>query len=285
MAMFMPAASPPLVSTAIALRWFCTPSAYHDAQPSRKAGGLSRSVDVVPSARTMSSTVAEIMNQEVYTVRTDESAGEVLGMILTLGITAAPVVDERNVLLGLVSLRNLARAGREDPVGKHMTTPAATISGTTTVEQAGREMGQLSYHHLVVVDEQERVIGFVSSLDVIRGLVGLPASHPPAFPHQEPESGLSWTPTLTLDEPNISNYADEGPGMLVLTAVDRPDEVLWAEASGNVAARLRAFLAGEHNLPEIVANRIGTSELGFRAASFAGPQTAGPSVIDVLLER
>jgi CBS domain-containing protein len=233
----------------------------------------------------MSETVEAIMNHEVYRVRAHEPSGEVLGMILTLGITAAPVVDERDVPLGLVSLRNLARAKREEPVSKHMTTPAATVSPNTSVEDAGRQMGQLSYHHLVVVDGQGRVAGFVSSLDVIRGLVGLPASHPPAFPHQEPESGLSWTPTLTLTFDNIDATAPRGPGMLVLTSIDAPDRVLWAEASNSVAARLREFIAGVHNLPEPVTETIGAGTLGFRTASFAGPHTEGPSVIDVLLDR
>jgi CBS domain-containing protein len=237
----------------------------------------------------MSDTVDVIMNHEVYTVRAHEPSGEVLGMILTLGITAAPVVDERDVPLGLVSLRNLARAKREEPVSKHMTTPAATVSPSTSVEEAARQMGQLSYHHLVVVDAQGRVAGFVSSLDVIRGLVGLPASHPPAFPHQEPESGLSWTPTLPLTADNIARVAAEGPGMLVLTSgltsPGAPDDVLWAEASNSVAARLRAFVSGAHNLPEPVAERLGAGTLAFRTASFAGPETEGPSVIDVLLDR
>jgi CBS domain-containing protein len=237
----------------------------------------------------MSDTVDSVMNHEVYTVRAHEPCGEVLGMILTLGITAAPVVDERGVPLGLVSLRNLARAKRDESVSKHMTTPAATVSRTTTIEQAGLEMGQLRYHHLVVVDEQDRVSGFLSSLDVIRGLVGLPASHPPAFPHQEPESGMSWTPTVPLSEANIEKFARPGPGMLVLTHQNGSDEVLWAEASNDVAARLRAFVAGAHNLPETVSERLteqlGAGQLGFRSASFAGPETDGPSVIDVLLDR
>jgi hypothetical protein len=233
----------------------------------------------------MSDSVDSVMNHEVYTVRPDEPSGEVLGMILTLGITAAPVVDEHAVPLGLVSLRNLARARRDEPVSKHMTTPAATVSVDTSVEQAGIEMGQLEYHHLVVVDEQGRVCGFLSSLDVIRGLVGLPASHPPAFPHQEPESGMSWTATLPLTEANIEKFAPSGPGMLVLTNAKASDDVLWAEASNDVYARLQAFIAGTHNLPEIVSERLREDQLGFRTASFAGPETDGPSVIDVLLDR
>lgn len=231
----------------------------------------------------MSETVERIMNHEVYTVRPSEPAGEVLGMILTLGITAAPVVDEDGIPLGLVSLRNLARASREDPVSKHMTTPAATITRETTVEEAGREMGQLAYHHLVVVDEAGKVVGFVSSLDVIRGLVGLPASHPPAFPHQEPESGLSWTATLALTLENIERVAPAGPGMLVLTNAERPDEVVWAEASSDVRARLQALVSGQHNLPELVAERLGQGALGFRTAAFGPSSGEGPSVIDVLL--
>ncbi|MFO7564168.1 MAG: CBS domain-containing protein [Enhygromyxa sp.] len=231
----------------------------------------------------MSETVEHIMNHEVYTVRPSEPSGEVLGMILTLGITAAPVVDDDGVPLGLVSLRNLARASREEPVSKHMTSPAATVTDKTSVEEAGREMGQLGYHHLVVVDELGKVAGFVSSLDVIRGLVGLPASHPPAFPHQEPESGLRWTATLSLTAENIERTAPAGPGMLVLTAAEQPDEVLWAEASSDVRARLQAFLSGQHNLPELVVERLGQGALGFRAAAFGRPTGEGPSVIDVLL--
>jgi CBS domain-containing protein len=231
----------------------------------------------------MSETVEHIMNHEVYTVRPAEPCGEVLGMILTLGITAAPVVDDDGVPLGLVSLRNLARAQRDEPVSKHMTSPAATITRETTVEDAGREMGQLSYHHLVVVDPLGKVVGFVSSLDVIRGLVGLPASHPPAFPHQEPESGLAWTPTLPLTLENIERFAPVGPGMLVLTSAREPDEVAWAEASKHVRARLQAFAAGRHNLPEPVAARLRAGELGFRSAVFGQQTGEGPSVIDVLL--
>jgi CBS domain-containing protein len=231
----------------------------------------------------MSETVEHIMNHEVYTVRPSEPSGEVLGMILTLGITAAPVVDDDGIPLGLVSLRDLARAHREEPVSKHMTSPAATITRETTVEEAGREMGQLSYHHLVVVDRLGKVAGFVSSLDVVRGLVGLPASHPPAFPHQEPESGLAWTPTLPLTAENIERSAVAGPGMLVLTAAGAPDEVVWAEAAKDVRARLRTFLSSQHKLPELVAARLRESELGFRSAAFGQPSGEGPSVIDVLL--
>src|SRR5690606_41949709 len=86
----------------------------------------------------MTETVEHIMNHEVYTVRPSEPSGEVLGMILTLGITAAPVVDDDGVPLGLVSLRNLARASRDEPVSRHMTSPAATITRESTVEEAGR---------------------------------------------------------------------------------------------------------------------------------------------------
>ncbi|NVB38073.1 CBS domain-containing protein [Pseudenhygromyxa sp. WMMC2535] len=231
-------------------------------------------------------TVAEIMNKEVYAVRTDELVGEVLGMILTLGITAAPVVDEEGVALGLVSLRNLARASREDSVDKHMTTPPATISPSAEAEQAGREMGQLAYHHLVVVDASDKVVGFVSSLDVIRGLVGLPAAHPPAFPNQEPESGLSWSPNLPLDAEHIAKLRG-GPGMLVLTHAGNPDEVLWAEANADVPARLRSLLEGDHGLPEQVRTRLEQGSLAFRAAAFgpSGDEGGGPSVIDVLLPR
>jgi CBS domain-containing protein len=233
----------------------------------------------------MPDTVDSIMNHEVYSVGPDEPVGEALGMILTLGITAAPVVDEAGVPLGLVSLRNLARAQREDPVARHMTSPAATITRTSTIEEAGREMGQLAYHHLVVVDDEGKVIGFVSSLDVVRGLVGLPTTHPPAFPHQEPGSGLAWTGALPLTAAQVERFAPAGPGMLVLTAAGAPDEVVWAEAAGHVRARLLEFVRGDHKLPELIADQLAAGDLEFKAAGFdrAGESGEGSSVIDVLL--
>ncbi len=223
------------------------------------------------------------MNHEVYAVRSHERVDEVLGMILTLGITAAPVVDEDGQPLGLVALRNLARAPHDAPVGHHMTSPAATIGPDASVEEAGQQMGQLGYHHLVVVDGNSQVIGFVSSLDVIRGLVGLPATHPPAFHHEEPESGLSWTGDLEPTREVIERLAPDTPGMLVLSEAGNPSEVVWAEASRDVRARLLELLRGDR-VPEPVRER-GLAKLRFRAAPFGGSglPSSGTSVIDVLL--
>jgi hypothetical protein len=164
-----------------------------------------------------------------------------------------------------------------------MTSPAHTIGPEAEVEEAGRLMGQLAYHHLVVVDAGGKAIGFVSSLDVIRGLVGLPASHPPAFHHVEPESGLAWTGNLELTRELVERLAPAAPGMLVLSDAGNPDAVVWAEASRDVRARLLGLLDGDR-VPDLV-NEQGLTSLRFRAAPF-GPSSdlvQAPSVIDILL--
>ena len=52
-------------------------------------------------------------------------------------------------------------------------------------------------------------------------------------------------------------------------------------------ARLHAFVTGDHQLPELVAERLSAGELGFRCAAFGSSAfdgaSDGASVIDVLL--
>ena len=228
--------------------------------------------------------VDEVMNHEVFSVGADERASEVLSMILTLGITAAPVVDEGGRVLGLVGLRDLARAGRSDPVARHMV-DSPTVRPDLPVSEAGRIMGERSYHHLVVVDADAKVCGFLSSLDVIRGLVELPASHPPAFAHVEADSTLRWSPTTPLSPEAIAREGFDGPGMLILATTYAPDEIVWAEAAADVRARLRELHGGGSELPLAGRARLGETELGFRVARLPGLGADGEtgSVMDVLL--
>ena len=125
------------------------------------------------------------------------------------------------------------------------------------------------------------LIGLINLLAPFFGLIGLGFLCGKLV--RQPESGLAWTPTLPLTAEHVERSAVKGPGMLVLTAVDAPDEVVWAEASKDVRARLRMFSSGQHNLPDLVAERLRASELGFRSAAFGQPTGEGPSVIDVLL--
>jgi CBS domain-containing protein len=52
-----------------------------------------------------------------------------------------------------------------------MTTPAVSVHIGTSIEHAARLMITRHIHRLVVVDDEDRAVGVVSSLDLLRTLV------------------------------------------------------------------------------------------------------------------
>lgn len=192
----------------------------------------------------MAKRVHEIMNRELFSVLPTTSVEDAVGDILALGITAAPVLDERRAPVGIVSLRDLVGSDDEQVVGDCMTTPVATAHRDTTIEQTARELAHAGVHHLVAVDDDGLAVGVVSSLDVIRSMLDLPVSHPPAFPHLERETGLSWSDDAPL-APDAVEQAPNGPGLMLLTrgAYGQTEGPVWVESVSNLRTRLSELVS------------------------------------------
>ena len=62
-----------------------------------------------------------------------------------------------------------------DPVEKWMTAPAITIRSTATIQECAAKMSNARIHRLIVVDEEDRVLGLISSLDLLKAVAD-PAS-------------------------------------------------------------------------------------------------------------
>jgi CBS domain-containing protein len=217
----------------------------------------------------MARTVQEIMNAEVFGVRPEEKADPTLEAILAFGITAAPVLDEDRRPIGVVSLRDLVPTGDRH---RRMTSPAATIPATASIAEAGRALATADVHHLVVVDELGRAIGMVSSLDVVRGLLGLPTPHPMTFPHRDEEVGVSWTDDRELvRERTVA--APPSAGVLVLRegGAGITDSTVWAEPCTNLRARLDELLDIPQTDTPLLARILQRSGLRFRYALVADP--------------
>ena len=228
----------------------------------------------------MSRYVNEIMNPELFFLRPADTVGSALLAILSLGVTAAPVVDSERRPAGVVSLRDLISDYGGEFVGERMTSPAATVPANAEIPDAGRKLAELGVHRLIVVDEEGRAIGIVSSLDLLRALLDMPVRHPAAFPHQDAE-GVSWSDPVELDAAKV-DVAPEGPGLFVLVhdEVGRASIPLWAEAATSVRTRLSALLAAPHE-EDAWLRRIlekDTSHLRFRVAAVADPARRAASL-------
>lgn len=220
----------------------------------------------------MARIVREIMNPELFSLRPSDAAEDALGYILALGVTGAPVVDTSGKPVGVASFRDLVARRAPASVEERMTRPALVIDEHATIEDAARMLSDSGVHRLVAVDDGGRAVGIVSALDVIRGLMGLPASHPATFPHYDQASGVSWTDDTELDLDHVG-IAPDGPGVLVLVRGGREisEAVVWAEAAFNVRTRLYDILSLPQDAPLLARMLRDDHHLRFRAASIQDP--------------
>lgn len=150
---------------------------------------------------------ADVMNPEVMAVRPDLTVHELAAFLTGNEISGAPVMDEHGRLLGMVSLTDIAQgdadgtllvADRADPTAsvrgwedeatgdemqdlhveggstlvRDIMTPAVyTVPHDTPVSQLARTMIAGRIHRLLVVRDQ-RVVGIVTSLDLLSLLTG-----------------------------------------------------------------------------------------------------------------
>ncbi|MBK7583936.1 MAG: CBS domain-containing protein [Myxococcales bacterium] len=216
----------------------------------------------------MPRTVSEVMNAELFSLRSGDGTSEALGYILGLGITGAPVLDAAKRPIGVVSMRDLLRTPAPGTVAACMTVPAVTVPATASIEDAARAAADGGVHRVVVVDAKGRAVGVASSLDLVRGLLGMPAFHPATFPHWDKARGVSWTDDTLLELDRVGG-APNGPGVLVLIRGGRnlEERVVWAETAHNVRTRLHDLLSRPQDDQPLLRRIIELySGLRFRAA-------------------
>lgn len=137
----------------------------------------------------MNATVRDVMTRRVVSVREDASFKEMADMLRRTRISAFPVIDSANRVIGVVSeadllvkeavqvtgtsiIAALRHVGEEDKskgvsAADLMTRPAVTIGPDAPVAQAARIMYDRRVKRLPVVDAAGRLLGIVSRADVL----------------------------------------------------------------------------------------------------------------------
>jgi CBS domain-containing protein len=143
----------------------------------------------------MSTTVKDVMTADVVGVRRDTSFKDMAGMLSMSRISALPVVDEAEHVIGVVSEADMLikeadqgsdpgfftglrrRRDHEKAAGicaaDLMSSPAIVIRPDEPVQHAARLMYDRGVKRLVVVDEAGHLVGIVSRSDVL-GVFGRP---------------------------------------------------------------------------------------------------------------
>ncbi len=186
----------------------------------------------------MATTVLEVMNRELFSVREHDRADDTLATLIAMRISAAPVVDARGRPIGMISWRDLVPEGAET-VGPRMSRVVEVVRDTDRLQLAAATLVAAQVHHAPVIDRDGALCGFVSALDLLSGVTGQPAQHPPLFPHFDEVTGVAWTNDQILSEAHLDE-APTGPGVIAYIegGRGRAERVVMAEATHAIRSRL-----------------------------------------------
>ena len=144
--------------------------------------------------------VKEVMSKEVVTVAPHDSLHESLQLMVDNKVAALPVVDAHDRCVGMLSSSDFLAltsdldgeltdlAGAEgaaerwvakqlggglgnDQVADHMSEQVATVSCEATIHEAAQLMLRHHVHRLPVIDANRRLVGIVSTMDLLRAFV------------------------------------------------------------------------------------------------------------------
>lgn len=85
-----------------------------------------------------------------------------------------PVASPDRRLSGMLSDRDILRAGEahsKEPVSKYMTTRVLTATPETTIQHIAEAMLANKIHAIPIVDSEHRIIGILTSTDILRAIV------------------------------------------------------------------------------------------------------------------
>ena len=119
----------------------------------------------------MDKMVGELAKRNFWSVAPDDPADAIAEEMVARRLTWAPVL-EGDTLVGVVSawdlLHSRARGQQGDtPAWRACTYKPLTVAPETTASEAIRIMCQAHVHHLLVVSPDQKVVGFVSPLDLL----------------------------------------------------------------------------------------------------------------------
>lgn len=133
-------------------------------------------------------TVADVMCRQVICVSASSSMPEAADTLHREGVSCAPVVDDAGRCVGILSATDfVSRESRDeipasgpngrvfpaDSVRAHMSTAVQSIRDQEPLLRAASHMTAGHLHRLVVLDETERPIGMLSTMDVVAALLGV----------------------------------------------------------------------------------------------------------------
>ncbi|WP_430504887.1 CBS domain-containing protein [Haloparvum sp. PAK95] len=123
--------------------------------------------------------VARVMTSDPITVTADTYVEPAANKLLDNGVGSLIVVDDDGNLEGILTTTDFvkivaaSKPKAETKVERYMSTDVTTASAQDSIAEAAEKMIDHGIHHLPVVDDEEGVIGIVSTTDLAAYISGL----------------------------------------------------------------------------------------------------------------
>jgi CBS domain-containing protein len=126
------------------------------------------------SSSAATTTVGQLMTKKLETINPSNTAQEAAKKMRDKKISSLVVTDSGDKPIGIVTERDLVRqvctkdvSSNDVIVHQIMSSPIATIDADSSVEVAADIMIQNKIRHLLVIEEENKVIGIITSSDFI----------------------------------------------------------------------------------------------------------------------
>lgn len=142
--------------------------------------------------------IKDVMSSHVQTLMCDDTIQDAVALMIENKFSTIPVVDSHNKCIGILSRSDVTELFlREDhelarvldtdrlsmdwiqgsletceirQVKELMTFDVAQIRDSQSIADACQEMSKNQIHHLPVVDEEDQVVGILSTLDIVKAV-------------------------------------------------------------------------------------------------------------------
>jgi CBS domain-containing protein len=133
-----------------------------------------------PDVEVRKAMAGELLGSNVTCLDAELEATRAVELLAMAGVTSAPVLDDNEVLIGVVSSGALAQSLLEsgfhfsDPIEVEdaMTTQMVTLPQHASVGEVARVMAERGVDRLPIVTEDGHLVGVVSAMDLVKWLAG-----------------------------------------------------------------------------------------------------------------
>ncbi|WP_136716943.1 CBS domain-containing protein [Halorientalis salina] len=128
--------------------------------------------------------VGRVMSDSLHTVRPDTLVEDAAQVMLDNDVGSVVVVDDDNRLAGIltrtdfVTIVSESHPKAETSVSRYMTTDVVTASAQDSVQDVADTMLAEGFHHMPVVDDDEGLIGMITTTDLAAYIAQVRTSNP-----------------------------------------------------------------------------------------------------------